>query len=63
MELSSFDLKNYMTNTAVKIMYERNFINMHLEQMDILLNKTSSNDEILAINEVVLANYQEFVLE
>ena len=36
MELSSFDLKNYMTNTAVKIMYERNFINMHLEQMDIL---------------------------
>ncbi len=34
-----------------------------LEQMDLLLNKTSSNDEILAINEVVLANYQEFVLE
>ena len=34
-----------------------------LEQMDILLNKTSSNDEILAINEVILANYQEFVLE
>lgn len=36
MGLSSFDLKDYMTNTAIKIMYERNFINMHLEQMDIL---------------------------
>ena len=31
--------------------------------MDILLNKAKSNDEITSINEVVLANYQEFVLE
>ena len=34
-----------------------------LEQMDVLLNKAKSNDEITSINEVVLANYQEFVLE
>lgn len=34
-----------------------------LEQMDLLLSKTSVDSEILAINEVILANYQEFVLE
>ena len=34
-----------------------------LEQMDLLLEKTSNADEILSIVEVVLANYQEFVLE
>ena len=34
-----------------------------LEQMDLLIDKTTSQDEILAVNEVVLANYQEFVLE
>lgn len=33
-----------------------------LEQMDLLLKKTEQNTEILAINEVVLANYEEFVL-
>ncbi len=51
-------------NCSIKKMSASNeeFLAM-LEQMDILLNKTSSNDEILAINEVVLANYQEFVLE
>lgn len=51
-------------NTSIKKMSidNKEFLAM-LEQMDILLNKTSSNDEILAINEVVLANYQEFVLE
>ena len=35
----------------------------NLEQMDILLNKAKTNDEVNSINEVVLANYQEFVLE
>lgn len=51
-------------NCSIKKMSASNeeFLAM-LEQMDILLNKTSSNDEILAINEVILANYQEFVLE
>ncbi len=51
-------------NCSIKKMSVENeeFLAM-LEQMDILLNKTSSNDEILAINEVILANYQEFVLE
>ena len=51
-------------NCSIKKMSTSNeeFLAM-LEQMDILLDKTSSNDEILAINEVVLANYQEFVLE
>ena len=34
-----------------------------LEQMDLLIDKTTSQDEILAVNDVVLANYQEFVLE
>ena len=34
-----------------------------LEQMDILLNNAKTNDEITSITEVVLANYQEFVLE
>ena len=34
-----------------------------LEQMDLLIDKTTSQDEILAVNEVILANYQEFVLE
>ena len=27
------------------------------------LNNTKENEEILSINEVILANYQEFVLE
>ena len=34
-----------------------------LEQMDILLNNAKTTDEITSITEVVLANYQEFVLE
>lgn len=34
-----------------------------LEQMDILLEKASTKEEIESINEVILANYQEFVLE
>lgn len=34
-----------------------------LEQMDLLLNNKKETEEILAVNEVVLANYQEFVLE
>ena len=56
--------KEESINTSIKKMSidNKEFLAM-LEQMDILLNKTSSNDEILAINEVVLANYQEFVLE
>lgn len=51
-------------NTSIKKMSVSNeeFL-ATLEQMDILLSKTSTNEEILAINEVVLANYQEFILE
>ncbi len=52
-----------INSTIKKMSIENEEFLANLEQMDILLNKTSSNDEILAINEVVLANYQEFVLE
>ena len=34
-----------------------------LEQMDLLLKKTNQNEELLAVNEVVLSNYQDLVLE
>ena len=33
-----------------------------LEQMDLLIKKTETTEEIMAVNEVVLANYEEFVL-
>ena len=33
-----------------------------LEQMDLLIKKTETTEEIMAINEVILANYEEFVL-
>lgn len=51
-------------NTTIKKMsIENQEFLATLEQMDLLLNKTSTNEEMLAINEVILANYQEFVLD
>ena len=51
-------------NTTIKKMsIENKEFLATLEQMDLLLEKTSNADEILSIVEVVLANYQEFVLE
>lgn len=51
-------------NTTIKTMSVSNkeFL-ATLEQMDLLINNTKDNEEILSVNEVVLANYQEFILE
>lgn len=51
-------------NTTIKTMSVSNkgFL-ATLEQMDLLINNTKDKEEILSINEVVLANYQEFILE
>ena len=56
--------KDLNINTTIKTMSVSNeqFL-ATLEQMDLLINNTKDNEEILSINEVVLANYQEFVLE
>ena len=56
--------KDKNINSSIKKMSIENkeFI-ATLEQMDILLDKAKSNEEIDSINEVILANYQEFVLE
>ena len=56
--------KDLNINTTIKTMSISNkgFL-ATLEQMDLLLNNTKENEEILSINEVILANYQEFVLE
>lgn len=55
------DLK--LNTTIKKMSIDNEEFLATLEQMDLLIDKTTSQDEILAVNEVVLANYQEFVLE
>ena len=56
--------KEKNVNTSIKKMsIENEEFLATLEQMDILLNNAKTNDEITSITEVVLANYQEFVLE
>ncbi len=56
--------KDLKINTTIKKMSVNNeeFL-ATLEQLDLLINKTTLQDEVLSINEVILANYQEFVLE
>ncbi len=51
-------------NTTIKKMSVDNeeFLTS-LEQMDLLLKKTTYQDEVLAINEVVLANYEQLILD
>ena len=55
------DLK--LNTTIKKMSIDNEEFLATLEQMDLLIDKTTSQDEILAVNEVVLSNYQEFVLE
>ena len=56
--------KEESINTSIKKMsIENEEFLATLEQMDILLRKAKTDDEVNSINEVVLANYQEFVLE
>ena len=55
------DLK--LNTTIKKMSIDNEEFLATLEQMDLLIDKTTSQDEILVVNEVVLSNYQEFVLE
>ena len=56
--------KKLKVNATIKKMSINNkeFLTI-LEQMDLLLKKTNQNEELLAVNEVVLSNYQDLVLE
>ena len=56
--------KDLNINTTIKTMSVSNkeFL-AAIEQLDLLIDNTEGNDEILSINEVILSNYQEFVLE
>ena len=53
------DLK--LNTTIKKMSIDNEEFLATLEQMDLLIDKTTSQDEILAVNEVVLANYEELI--
>lgn len=56
--------KKLKVNATIKKMSINNkeFLTI-LEQMDLLLKKTNQKEELLAVNEVILSNYQDLVLE